>query len=75
MKSSKKLQISSHLLFIYINNQDRKWLMSVLVFSRALIVPLTIIDVPPERGGEGRADYAIQTVVNNLNPKLIQKLM
>ncbi len=36
MKSSKKLQTSSHLLFVYINNQDRKWRMSVLVFSRAL---------------------------------------
>ncbi len=36
MKSSKKLQISSHLLFVYIDNQDRKWRMSVLVFSRAL---------------------------------------
>ncbi len=36
MKSSKKLQISSHLLFLHINNQDRKWRMSVLVFSRAL---------------------------------------
>ncbi len=37
MKSSKKLQISSHLLFVYINNQDRKWRISVLVFSSALI--------------------------------------
>ncbi len=36
MKSSKKLQISSHLLFVYINNRDRKWRMSVLVFSSAL---------------------------------------
>ncbi len=36
MKSSKKLQISSHLLFVYIHNQDRKWRMSVLVFSSAL---------------------------------------
>ncbi len=36
MKSSKKLQILSHLLFVYINNQDRKWRMSVLVFSSAL---------------------------------------
>ncbi len=36
MKSSKKLQISSHLLFVYVNNQDRKWHMSVLVFSSAL---------------------------------------
>ncbi len=36
MKSSKKLQISSHLSFVYINNQDRKWRMSVLVFSSAL---------------------------------------
>ncbi len=36
MKSSKKLQISSHLLFVYIYNQDRKWRMSVLVFSSAL---------------------------------------
>ncbi len=36
MKSSKQLQISSHLLFVYINNQDRKWRMSVLVFSSAL---------------------------------------
>ncbi len=36
MKSSKKLHISSHLLFVYINNQDRKWRMSVLVFSSAL---------------------------------------
>ncbi len=38
MKSSKKLQISSHLLFVYINNQDRKWRMSVLVFSSALVL-------------------------------------
>ncbi len=37
MKSSKKLQISSHMLFVYINNQDRKWRMSVLVFSSALV--------------------------------------
>ncbi len=37
MKSSKKLQISSHLLSVYINNQDRKWRMSVLVFSSALV--------------------------------------
>ncbi len=37
MKSSRKLRISSHLLFVYINNQDRKWRMSVLVFSSALI--------------------------------------
>ncbi len=37
MKSSKKLQISSHLLFVYINNQDRKWHTSVLVFSSALV--------------------------------------
>ncbi len=36
MKSSKKLQISSHLLFVYINNQDRKWRMLLLVFSSAL---------------------------------------
>ncbi len=36
MKSSKKLQISSHLLFVYINNQDRKQRTSVLVFSSAL---------------------------------------
>ncbi len=36
MKSSKKLQISSHLLFVYIKNQDIKWRMSVLVFSSAL---------------------------------------
>ncbi len=36
MKSSKKLQLTSHLLFVYINNQDRKWRMSVLVFSSAL---------------------------------------
>ncbi len=36
MKSSKKLQILSHLLFVYINNQDRKWRMSILVFSSAL---------------------------------------
>ncbi len=36
MKSSKKLQISSHLLFVYINNRDRKWRMSVFVFSSAL---------------------------------------
>ncbi len=38
MKRSKKLQISSHLLFVYINNQDRKWRMSVLVFSSALVI-------------------------------------
>ncbi len=38
MKSSKKLQISSHLLFVYINNQDRKWRMSALVFSSALAI-------------------------------------
>ncbi len=38
MKSSKKLQISSHLLFVYINNKDRKWRMSVLVFSSALLI-------------------------------------
>ncbi len=37
MKSSKKLQISSHLLFVYINDQDRKWRMSVLVFFSALV--------------------------------------
>ncbi len=37
MKSSKKLQISSHLSFVYINNQDIKWRMSVLVFSSALV--------------------------------------
>ncbi len=37
MKSSKKLQISIHLLFVYINNQDRKLRMSVLVFSSALV--------------------------------------
>ncbi len=37
MKSSKKLQISSNLLFVYINNQDRKWRMSMLVFSSALV--------------------------------------
>ncbi len=36
MKSSKKSQISSYLLFVYINNQDRKWRMPVLVFSSAL---------------------------------------
>ncbi len=29
MKSSKKLQILSHLLFVYINNQNRKWRMYV----------------------------------------------
>ncbi len=37
MKGSKKLQISSHLLFVYINNQDKKWRMSVLLFSSALV--------------------------------------
>ncbi len=42
MKSSKKLQISSHVLFVYINNQDRKWRMSVLVFSSALVKPAGI---------------------------------
>ncbi len=42
MKSSKKLQISSHLLFVYINNQDRKWRMSVLVFSSTLGVSTLI---------------------------------
>ncbi len=36
MKSSKKLQISSRLSFVYINNQGRKWRMSVLVFSSDL---------------------------------------
>ncbi len=36
MKSSKKLQISSRLLFVYNNNQDRKWRMSVLLFSSAV---------------------------------------
>ncbi len=41
-KSSKKLQISSHLLFVYINNQDRKWRMSVLVFSSALVRLLVV---------------------------------
>ncbi len=42
MKSSKKLQISSHLLLLYINNnQDRKWRMSVLVFSSALEIRTT----------------------------------
>ncbi len=40
MKSSKKLHISSHLLFVYINNQDRKWCMSVLVFFSALEQPI-----------------------------------
>ncbi len=35
MKSSKKLRISSHLLFVYVDNQDRKWRMLVLVFSSA----------------------------------------
>ncbi len=30
------MHISSHLLFVYINNQNRKWCMSVLVFSSAL---------------------------------------
>ncbi len=45
MKSSKKLQISSYLLFVYINNQDRKWRMSVLVFSSALVL-LTPSRVP-----------------------------
>ncbi len=40
MKSSKKLQISSHLLFVYINNQDWKWRMSVLAFSSALDEPV-----------------------------------
>ncbi len=39
MKRSRKLQISSHLLFVYISNQDRKWRMSELVFSRALVLP------------------------------------
>ncbi len=39
MKSSKKLQISTHPLFVYINNQDRKWRMSALVFSSALVQP------------------------------------
>ncbi len=39
MKSLKKLQISNHLLFVYISNQDRKWRMSVLVFSSALVKP------------------------------------
>ncbi len=39
MKSSKKLQISSHRLFVYINNQNRKWCMSLLVFSGALAKP------------------------------------
>ncbi len=36
MKSSKKLQILSHLLFVYLKNQDRKLRMSVLFFSSAL---------------------------------------
>ncbi len=43
MKSSKKLQISSHLLFVYINNQDRKWRMSVLVFSGALAFSIKVV--------------------------------
>ncbi len=43
MKNSKKLQISSHLLFVYINNQDRKWRMSVLVFSSTLGQPYNIL--------------------------------
>ncbi len=38
MKSLKKLQIPSHPLFVYINNQDRKLHMSVLVFSSALVM-------------------------------------
>ncbi len=40
MKSLKKLQISSRLLFVYINKQNRKWRMSVLVFSSALALPM-----------------------------------
>ncbi len=49
MKSSKKLQISSHLLFVYINNQDRKWRVSVLVFSSALVLGKTKIKVKYEK--------------------------
>ncbi len=45
MKSSKKLQISDHPLFVYINNQDRKWRMSVLVFSSALAHSIELIVV------------------------------
>ncbi len=44
MKSSKKLQISSHLLLVFINNQDRKWRMSVLAFSSALVRPKGAFD-------------------------------
>ncbi len=46
MKSSKKLQILSHLLFVYTNNQDRKWHMSVLVFSSALARCVDLMLVP-----------------------------
>ncbi len=45
MKSPKKLQISSHLLFVYINNHDRKRRMSVLVFSSALDATIRTIKV------------------------------
>ncbi len=48
MKSSKKLQILSHLLFVYIDHQDRKWRMAVLVFSSALISPLLFGPDPPK---------------------------
>ncbi len=48
MKSSKKLQTSSHLLFVYIKNQDRKWRMSVLVFSSALGVTIVKSVIGPQ---------------------------
>ncbi len=47
MKSSKKLQISSYLLIVYINNQDRKWCLSVLVFSSTLTEAPVVTSVKP----------------------------
>ncbi len=63
MKSSKKFQISSHLLFVYINNQDGKWRMSVLVFSSALVYLYeTKYDYISERGWRLENNGTVQIV-------------
>ncbi len=58
MKSSKTLRISSHLLFVYVKNQDGKWRMSVLVFSSALVYQMLSI-VFTSLAGSGAASLHI----------------
>ncbi len=73
MKSSKKLQISSYLLFVYINNHDRKWRTSVLCFPVAALISQLSNETTDvhTRVGQNPSTTGFQIEIQNPRRKLI----